>query len=190
MNFTKEYITQCEKAEELQKAWLPNMGDFCSFQGIIHLLDMYTFLPHTSSLQYDIRRTKDYEKPDNARYMALKINDEWCYCAFPPKVDDAEYLVAYLDNQRSFYKKHAIWLPTQDQLQKIAGWTGEAGSRNIVAYLIDLAHFAFSEDLGFAVGNSWELLWLHYAMKVKHHMVWEENKWVLDSMAADKMQQE
>jgi hypothetical protein len=62
----------------------------------------------------------------------------------------------------------------------MCGWSDDPGGRNIASYLIELLHYAFNHDLGFAVGQSWEQLWLAYYMKTEHNKIWNGEKWEND----------
>ena len=86
------------------------------------------------------------------------------------------------DDWQDMTKRHAVWLPRQDQLQKILNWT------NLTTLLAELLDFSGSPE---SYGNhpdpkintlvyrwdSMEQLWLAFVMKEIHNKFWNGREW-------------
>jgi hypothetical protein len=78
-------------------------------------------------------------------------------------------------------KDNALWLPRQDQLQKIV----EPDNSKIYAFMIKVIESQYYESSKGAylaatdVFYSMEQLWLGYIMKEKYNKVWNEEEWLI-----------
>jgi hypothetical protein len=81
-------------------------------------------------------------------------------------------------------KDSALWLPRQDQLQKIV----ESDNSKIHAFMnkiIATQYFDFSKNTYVAATDvfySMEQLWLGYIMREKYNKIWNEEDWVIVEM--------
>ena len=74
--------------------------------------------------------------------------------------------------------KGLIWLPRQDQLQRMVQFSG-----GLLNQLWHFKDFCFARDNGYNFEyilslNSMEQLWLAFVMKEKYNKFWNNEKWV------------
>lgn len=129
---TKNFIKQCEKAEEIQKAWEPKIRD------------EITFMKPTEGEVY----------PD---IYITDIDTHGIY--------DKEH-----------YKREYIYLPTQEQLQKMME-DRYYTKKNIPILILNFSDFIF-DDIDENQRGSMNELWLAFVMKVKYNKIWTGKKWV------------
>ena len=94
----------------------------------------------------------------------------------------------------------SIWLPRQDQLQEMVGFTARSigaiyrwASSEVYDLPDDKENYSFPHDehwyrnIPLYFNGSWEQLWLAFVMKEKHNKIWNGEEWneitnrVLDS---------
>ena len=74
-----------------------------------------------------------------------------------------------------------IWLPRQEDLQKMVGDTPFYNIKNAMfSVLDDFRNFAFTTNFRESIPLTMEQLWLAFYMSEKYDKVWDEEKWVLD----------
>ena len=77
-------------------------------------------------------------------------------------------------------KEQALWLPRQDQLQKIVE-PDNARLYSLTSKVMERQYHDYSKNASVAASElfySLEQLWLAYIMKEKFHKVWSEEDWV------------
>ena len=128
----KPFIKMCEKAEKIQKLWVPIIGDLTDM-GIV--LDIYR---------------------DNG---VLKISYTRNF--------------QHHDTVQNHPKAYLVWLPRQDQLQKLTGIV------SIPTLLSQFNEFVF-ENVKYASYfiDSCEMLWLAFVMKKRYNKTWNEGEWM------------
>ncbi len=157
MDTSKEYIKMCEKAEEIQKLWEPKFGDFI-----------------TPAIQCLRRKT-------TPRYIQVVI-------AYGPKdiFRKKSPIVIRAGNPNQTrdtkYKNDKLWLPRQDQLQKMIKLI-DYGLNDCIKILDDGSYAIGSYDgdgcfEGYVYGNTMEQLWLAFVMKEKYDKVWDGKEWI------------
>ena len=81
-------------------------------------------------------------------------------------------------------KEQALWLPRQDQLQKII----EPDNANVHAVMIKVMETRYHDSSKKALVSAPELfysmeqLWLAYIMREKYNKVWNEEEWVTEEI--------
>ena len=79
-------------------------------------------------------------------------------------------------------KEQALWLPRQDQLQRII----EPDNTRVYAIMSEIVgcqYYDYSKNaivIAPELFYSMEQLWLAYIMKQKFHKVWNEEEWVME----------
>jgi hypothetical protein len=94
----------------------------------------------------------------------------------------------YQDHESSEYQQecqdlseNSLWLPRQDQLQKIIE-PDNSKIYAIIAKVIETQYFDFSKNIFVAATDifySMEQLWLGYIMKEKYNKMWNEEEWLI-----------
>jgi hypothetical protein len=133
MDTSREYIKMCEKAEEVQKEWQPQIGDFV--------------MPNYLAI---VREWNDAL----ASLSPLKLSNGW------------------------YPKMEMIWLPSQDQLQKMIV--------NDYSYSgLFFALHVFADDSSYTETRknvnlrSPEQITLALVMEKKYNKIWNGEKWIL-----------
>ncbi len=159
MDTSKEYIKMCEKAEEIQKEWKPAYGD------------LYVWS------ESSIRR----KRPNKNNHFSIVRG--WIFGK-----KNILSAITGLSNEQRHYKE-VIWLPRQDQLQKIAfdylkrNFPSWDSNDKIIGYNFDVSNLlcAFHNftDLRelFKQSTSMEQLWLAFVMKEKYNKIWTGKEW-------------
>ena len=91
--------------------------------------------------------------------------------------DDERYLQECED-----LKEQALWLPRQDQLQRIIE-PDNTRVYSIMSEVIGSQYYDYSKNAIVTAPElfySMEQLWLAYVMKEKFHTVWNEEDWVME----------
>jgi hypothetical protein len=79
-------------------------------------------------------------------------------------------------------KNNALWLPRQDQLQKIIE-PDNARVYSIMSKVMEMQYHDYSKNAMVTAPElfySMEQLWLAYIMKEKFHKVWNEEEWAME----------
>lgn len=158
------YIKMCEKAEELQKDWKPDVGDY--------LLRRYTVFGEP------LDSTMWPNKKDKEELIILNYHSglpEWWHSVTP----DGESRLAQFPDTSSRVKATCIWLPRQDQLQEMVKWKDETDGQLLDrchVWFLDWAHTKSSEPFNLSM----EQLWLAFVMKEEYQKRWDSDKseWV------------
>ena len=123
---------------------------------------------------------------DTSKEYIKMCDCEEIYGGWFPKVGDfcwyinskMNYVLQYKDYElakkegRISAIEGCIWLPRQDQLQEIFGWTQ-------IQYHNDFDLFDDYFENG-EIPISWEKLWLRMCMKEKHNKTWNGDEWEIN----------
>lgn len=133
MDTTNKYVEMCRAAEEIQKLWKPQAGDFL-------------FNPKfTGGLEVGVGVLK------NVR-------------TFKPS-----HLIGYAHEEK--YRR--VWLPRQDQLQRIVERVPlSLLNRDFYGWQVDT--LIFNHEI-----ETMEQLWLAFVMDKKFKKIWKERQWIL-----------
>lgn len=153
MDTSEEYIKMCEKATEIQKQWVPQMGDF--FQG--RWADNTT---HIHCVNY-----------------GYKLDGDGFFVAMTGREPDMNY------EYYTYPQYNCVWLPRQDQLQEIMNIEYDMLVYEFVEYLCgDTGGHGgnrFADEHVYGKFNSYEQLWLAFVMEEKYNKVWNGEDWVI-----------
>jgi len=84
--------------------------------------------------------------------------------------------------EREDLKEQALWLPRQDQLQKIIE-PDNARVYSLTSIVMERQYHDYTKNASVAASElfySMEQLWLAYIMKEKFHKVWNEEEWAME----------
>ena len=149
---TKTYIKQCEKAEEVQKAWIPGIGDYC------------------------------INRVDNEEVMIIAsrgkiINKEYkfVYIGVGSRVQRANWLkkdkLILLPTQEQLQEMMRSWCKQEYKLHL----TGLSNRDSINLYMVEnVAKFA--DDYWQYLPNI-NILWLAFVMYMIYHKIWNGDNW-------------
>jgi len=179
MDTSKEYILMSKKAEEIQKLWKPNAGDWITFPKV---MDKNKEHPCTCLSEFiEIVKDKQYQvlcywrcymlADDNAPNILLK---------------EKGYLASNWKTHIFELENSILWLPRQDQLQEII----QKDFHSIWDMLWDLSYTIGEQENSsgiepyFGKFNSMEKIWLGFVMYTKYKKIWNDAKghemWVED----------
>ena len=154
MNPTERYIKMCEKAEEIQREWKPKDWDWVA-------------VPEKYNIWIEGIKIGDYS------VLVLSGYETDCYY-YGPESDmfDPELDLEEICPSEAEFRKNAIWLPTQEQLEEMLGehWS------KIMQSLYD---FYSSIEPEFDLTKKFESLsqvLLAFVMWEKYHKVWDDEK--------------
>ena len=157
MDFSKEYILMCEKAEEIQKI---AKGHTDKGVGI----ESNNFYAHKDGYEIDMTNYV-YNCTIEGYALRGETKDEQFGCA--------------VDKREKIYEANEIvWLPSQDQLQEII--STKQFFENLDHQAIQFNNFcAWFEESKNRQFFSFEQLWLAFVMKEKFQKVWQNNEWIV-----------
>jgi len=151
MNPTERYIKMCEKAEEIQKAWEPKDWDWVA-------------VPKEYNIWIEGIQIGDYS------VLVLSGYETDCYY-YGPESDmfNPDLNLEEICPSEAEFRKHAIWLPTQEQLQEM---------------MTDKGYFRFSlielfyrfVNKNYKKFSSMNELWLAFVMWTKYHKIWDDER--------------
>jgi len=152
---TKNFIKQCEQAEELQKWYKSDVKNVCEGDRYICRCNtcknsMYVHIVKDSDIDYINERDMTDVDPTCAAMVSLSGVGE-----FGAFWDDGGF----------------IWLPAQERLQEMIG-------KQLVKLDGEISRMA---NMFFISNNNqilWNEFWLMYVMKEKYHKIWTGEKWV------------
>jgi hypothetical protein len=175
MDDSKEYIWMCSKAEELQKEWLPQNRDF-------------VYVPEDWKIpKYEDRFDEEKEEIIVLSEGIVDVNTEYVkegvyfigqsvawgyestYTLGPSRNFSSihEYLSWHLGGDNCpIWDKSWVWLPTQENLQKLCEFPTIDKAKGAMDYL------SFNSSRPW----TWEQAWLRYYMKTAHNKAWVESK--------------
>lgn len=158
MDTSEIYIKMCEKVEEIQKNWKPQVGDY--------IWRKYTLFGEEIDNQI---WEKDELKEIIILHFQSSVDGYWSACN-----KDGEERI--FKTPEDLYKKVSIWLPTQDRLQEIV-WEGydHIAKLHRLWELLNFAQKHYDNTGHFA---SMEQLWLAFVMKEKFNKSWDGNAWI------------
>lgn len=159
MDETPGYILQCEKAKELQSAWQPCEWDyiFCKFDKEVVVLSGYP----TDSGVYG---------------HGILVGDECPSRSFFQQAGETREHYKSVSRWIAFKEDH-IWLPRQDQLQRMLDERFSNSHPWILAE--KFSHFARPSNLERKVFDmSMEQLWLAFTLAEKFNKVWSGTDWL------------
>jgi len=154
---TDNYIKMCEKAEEIQKLWKPDDGDY--FYG-------YEWGDLTKIPNEEMKLSELASKEVHVCYYS---GDDFESC-FPIENDD---------NDKPDLTK-SIWMPTQEQLQEMIKnrWFHIWGYDNFTNLYMTAS--TGIKDSHYVCENvtSMNELWLAFVMFEKYQKRWDGNNWI------------
>jgi hypothetical protein len=152
MKITNDEILMYSKAEDIQKLWTPLIGDYIGSISDNHGIE----------------------------YCGLIVGDKaikYSYHPFCKSIKEIGILEYYLYDEPEMIKDMFVWLPTQEQLQKIFldkyAWI----------YLVD-DFYSYAgkciEEWDLGENPSMNILWLGFIMKEIYNKVWDSkhNEWI------------
>lgn len=151
MDTSPEYITMCEKAEEIQDDWVVHCGDYCLMK---HPKDRRVVIVTEGNLE-------------------LRTTNQYGFGVIFPE--------SYGDNRDYKFKDTVIWLPRQDQLQDILRYKYDTENMLVTfyawcrGYYIEGNYVVDYKSMEFF--KTFEQLWLAFVMKEKYNKVWNGNNW-------------
>lgn len=162
------YITMCEKAERIQSLWKPSAGDW-----YIH------------DYRGTTKTSREFEKQiwgdSDKTWKAVEI---LCY-----RPSESRDVVVSTDGEKSIcvsvadlVRKHALWLPRQDQLQEmiVKEW-------GCIVHQVFYMFCEWLKEIPVKYHNtflSMEQFWLAFVMHRKYGKVWdlEKTDWVKEQL--------
>ena len=151
MSFTERYKIMCEKAEEIQKEWVPSPGDMVICRRNIKL-DTYDYIREGETtmildVEWDVLYVGD-------------VSEVICY----PECISVPIRECTIDD--------FVWLPTQEQLQELAM------SRGHFDFSLVTLFSCFSRNFEHKFSSLNEL-WLAFVMIMIYDRCWndEKQKW-------------
>jgi len=165
MDKSEQYIKMCD-CEKIQvphwrKGW--KEGDYfwdkekVCLCGMDYLVIKDIFLDDRNYVRFAMREPLTavvYEQPLPTSTMSIK---------------EGEYEIHTLCN--------ALWLPRQDQLQKMVKEDGETDLEILADFSYGMIEFS-SKYGGTLKFTSMEQLWLAFVMKEKYNKTWDGEKWI------------
>lgn len=161
MDLSKERILMCDEAIEIQKHWKPKVGDYVwkKYSVFGELIDEQIW---------------DKDKMSEIIILTFKSDVVGWYHATNEKGESRTFT-----NQEELYKATCVWIPRQDQLQKIA--STEITSSSSINMLDNLYHWWDKSDKYYALmfSYSMEQLWLAFIMDEMYNKIWnpKTQKW-------------
>jgi len=160
MDTTEQYIKMCEKAEVIQKGWKPSVGD-------------YTFRKYTIFGEVIDLKIWSKEQSEEIIILHYKSSVDGYFHAC-----DGQGNERIFNTQEEVEKVTSIWLPRQDQLQKM-----------LIEKEIDAPQaqlwYRFQKFVTHRIVNieeddlpSWEQLWLTFMMENRYSKTWSGEDWV------------
>lgn len=177
MDTSKEYILMCQKAEEIQANWKPQVGDWIAFPKVYNGKGEH---PCTCLSEFT-------EVVGNKNYQVLSY---W-RCYMLAEANAPSIILKGTNFLASNWVKHIfelenslLWLPRQDQLQEIV-----LGTYHFYALPTFFKLFCGNEEMyeglytkkGFGLANkftSLEQFWLAFVMHEKYNKIWNEKDWI------------
>lgn len=165
MDISPEYILMCEKAEEIQKQWKPQGGDW-------YLHDYRGSTKTTREFETQIWGDED------KTWQRVEI---LCY-----RPSESQNVLVSTDGEQSFctsvaeqVRAHCIWLPRQDQLQAMFGDYLTCKNHIYSAGYNDNEYaMYFGESSSYwDKFSTFEQLWLAFVMKEKYGKCWNGTDW-------------
>ncbi len=157
MDKTKEYISMCEKAVEIQRGWKSKkvyIGDTIFVKYLVETI-FITREPIFSNDKDEGGCDREYiqfEETIPSKVLLIKVFAKEAFY----KYDDGELNV--------------IWLPRQDQLQEMYD-NGQGFTHQ------NLEHFFRWYKSGIGQFSSMEQLWLVFVMSEKYNKIWNGKDW-------------
>ena len=151
---TERYKKMARKAEEVQRLWRPEPGDRVICKRDIYLRDVGELKEGEVTMILDVE--------DSVLYVG-DVSEIGCYpeCIFVPLAECK--------------KEDFIWLPTQEQLQRLVLGPWQAKLHRIHAWFMTEAY-----ERGEHFVSSMTELWLAFVMWDNLHRVWDDEReeWV------------
>ena len=166
---TKNYIKQCEKAKDIQKAWKPEDGDY--FYG-------YEWNDSDKWKSRDLESKNISELATKEIHLLYFSGDDFNSC-FPMGEE-----IGQGKNEPDLTK--AFWLPTQEQLQEMILPTlkkkynkyWDLNKMERIANWVFRIFNCFLNEHSDIYSNDMNGLWLAFVMKEKYNKVWSNGKWI------------
>ena len=162
MDTTEIYIKMCD-CPEIQELWKPSIGDY--------MLRKYTVFGEP--LDSQVWPGREQREEISILHYHTSIPQYWS--AVTPEGEPRT--VSFPDSSKMF-KATSIWLPQQDQLQKMLN---QPIGKIICTFglwysaMLEVATLSLNDILFFK--TSMEQLWLAFVMREKYNKTWVDNKW-------------
>jgi len=143
MDISPKYIKMCKKAEEIQKLWRPKLGDF-----------VWGIPDSDGEPTVSVCLSVTYSAYERFGLVDVAVADLWDEY----KEIDFEW----------WNKEKLVWLPRQDQLQKMC-------EPPLDILLMEFWEWLTKYDVGVKY-DSLEQLWLAYVMVKRYGKVWDDSK--------------
>ena len=99
-----------------------------------------------------------------------------CDC---PEIQKTPFATTVSKDWTAWLNGQPVWLPRQDQLQKMVGDSPYYSIKNAMwSVLDDFRNFAFATNFKEYIPLTMEQLWLAFVMKVEFSKVWDGEKWI------------
>lgn len=154
MDKSLENIKMLSKAEEIQDAWIPNIGDYCI---------------HPSGAWGDIEGwvvTKYFDIVKKVEIFRGTATTTYSGSGWICK------------NVESFLKPDCTWLPRQDQFQDMMLYLLGDDFIGCAPFVLNEMLSEHSEHGIYMWGRSYEEMWLRFVMKEKYNKIWDGEEWM------------
>ena len=161
MDTSETYIKMCEKAEEIQKGWRPQSGDF--------VWRRYTVFGE----EIDSQVWSEEQRADiTILVQKSSVGTYW-------SAVDAEGNERIFNTAEDLAKCTCIWLPRQDQLQEMVDGSIADSFDKFVWWVEGYYGRGAHEFSVLGVDlPSLEQLWLRFVMGERYNKVWKDGEWV------------
>jgi len=163
MDTTLKYIKMCEKVGEIQKEWIPQVGD-------------YIWRKYTVFGDVIDRTIWPEDKMYEVIILTYASSADGYFHAVKSGTNDGENRIFETHNE--LHKATCIFIPRQDQLQEMLY---PKGNQRVTSLVCSSYDFITSELWEPEMFDSMEKFWLAFVMKEKYGKVWDDKKeeWIL-----------
>ena len=159
MDFSKEYILMCEKADEIQKLAPKSKAD-------LYFIRIAQKIRTLAKDEMQIEERFEYYDCDGFKYDRHYHSDNYKGKYWQK---DSGNTTEYFEFERSNRQTLEItWLPRQDQLQSMY---------NDFSYT-KMCNSDILRLLRFEKAKTWEQAWLMFIMSEKYKKIWDGENWI------------
>jgi len=161
MDTSETYIKMCVKAEEIQKAWKPQGGD-------------YYLHNYRNTTGFSREAEKQIWGDADEKWQTIEI---LCY----KPMEDKDWFVSTADGQShvtsvaDLVRHNCIWLPREDQLQEMVG--NYEKCCDVIYEYLDAGVGSDMSPLWEVGLKSFKQLWLAFVQKELYNKVWNGDDW-------------
>ena len=156
MDETPEYILMCQKANEIQEGWKED------FDILMEMLPSYFYDIPFKTTEIAVWLPKSFRKSFKIPMMFTALG-----------IDQTKNLTE--DGVEGDWREDMVWLPRQDQLQRIFM---ENERMHLCETLYEFTDWYGTPRKDIAKHTSFERLWLAFIMDKLHNKVWNGEDWV------------